>query len=306
VGGLGLAHGDPLVAAVQRGAVSGRRRRRGARERRRGPGPHRGRDRVDGGLRRQAAAPLRPPELLAEALTHRSAADPRKLLLDSNERLEFLGDRVLALVMAEWLAERFPQEREGSLGKRLGVLVSAGSAGARAEAMGLGEALRVPPGEKRAGVGGRASVLADALEATLGALYLDGGLDPARALVRREFAPLLEASDRPPVSPKTRLQEWTLGRRSACRNTCSSPPPGPPTPPSSRCGSWRQGRRRTGWARTSGRRNRRPRPRCSRSWAWHERRGDAEAPDEVRPGCRGRRAECGQVHAGELRWPAPR
>lgn len=152
------------------------------------------------------------PELLAEALTHRSAADPRKGLLDSNERLEFLGDRVLALVIAEWLAERFPQEREGALGKRLGVLVSAESLARVAEGMGLGDALRVPPGEKRAGVGARASVLADALEALLGALYLDGGLDPARTLVRREFAALLEESDRPPVSPKTRLQEWTLGR----------------------------------------------------------------------------------------------
>ncbi len=152
------------------------------------------------------------PALLAEALTHRSAADPRRSMLDSNERLEFLGDRVLALIVAEWLAERFPEEREGALGKRLGALVSAGSLARVAEAMGLGAALRVPPGEKRAGTGARPSVLADALEALLGALYLDGGLDPARALVRREFAPLLEESARPPVSAKTRLQEWTLGR----------------------------------------------------------------------------------------------
>jgi ribonuclease-3 len=212
VGGLGLAHGDPLVAPVQRRAVSGRRRRRG------GEREEEAQARIEAEIESMAAFAAKlphrfaRPELLAEALTHRSAADPRKQLLDSNERLEFLGDRVLALVMAEWLAERFPQEREGSLGKRLGVLVSAESLARVAEAMGLSDALRVPPGEKRAGVGGRASVLADALEATLGALYLDGGLDPARALVRREFAPLLEASARPPVSPKTRLQEWTLGR----------------------------------------------------------------------------------------------
>lgn len=152
------------------------------------------------------------PELLVEALTHRSAADPRRQLLDSNERLEFLGDRVLALVMAEWLAERFPKEREGALGKRLGMLVSAESLARVAEGMGLGAALRLPPGEKRAGVGARGSVLADALEALLGALYLDGGLDPARALVRREFVPLLEGSNQPPSSAKTRLQEWSLGR----------------------------------------------------------------------------------------------
>ena len=152
------------------------------------------------------------PDLLTEALTHRSAADPRRQLLDSNERLEFLGDRVLALVVAEWLVERFPQEREGALGKRLAALVSADSLAKVAEAMELGAALRLPAGEKRAGVGSRGSVLADALEATLGALYLDGGLEPARAVVRREFEPLLSASHKPPVSAKTRLQEWTLGR----------------------------------------------------------------------------------------------
>jgi ribonuclease-3 len=152
------------------------------------------------------------PELLVEALTHRSAADPTRQMLDSNERLEFLGDRVLALVMAEWLAERFPQEREGALGKRLGVLVSAETLALVAARMNLGAALRVPPAEKRAGVGARASVLADAVEALLGALYLDGGLDPARALVRREWVPFLEASARPPVSAKTQLQEWMLGR----------------------------------------------------------------------------------------------
>ncbi|MGG5808149.1 ribonuclease III [Falsiroseomonas sp. CW058] len=152
------------------------------------------------------------PELLEEALTHRSAANPRRQMLDSNERLEFLGDRVLALLVAEWLSERFPDEREGALGKRLGALVSAESLARVAEAMELGAALRVPPGEKRAGVVMRGSVLADALEALLGALYLDGGLDPARVLVRSRFAPLLDAAVRPPSSAKTRLQEWTLGR----------------------------------------------------------------------------------------------
>jgi ribonuclease-3 len=152
------------------------------------------------------------PELLTQALTHRSAADPRRSMLDSNERLEFVGDRVLALVVAEWLAERFPREREGDLGKRLASLVAQDSLARVAEAMSLGAALRIPEGESRAGVRERASVLADALEALLGALYLDGGLEPARALVRREWAPLLEADPRPPVSAKTRLQEWTLGR----------------------------------------------------------------------------------------------
>lgn len=152
------------------------------------------------------------PDLLLHALTHRSAADPRKQMLDSNERLEFVGDRVLALLMAEWLAERFPAEREGDLGKRLAVLVAQESLAKVADALGVAAALRVPPNEERSGVRRRASVLADAVEAILGALYVDGGLEPARALVRRDWAGLLEASAQPPVSPKTRLQEWTLGR----------------------------------------------------------------------------------------------
>lgn len=152
------------------------------------------------------------PELLLHALTHRSAADPRKQMLDSNERLEFVGDRVLALLMAEWLAERFPAEREGDLGKRLAALVAQDALAKVAAALDLAPALRIPPNEERSGVRNRASVLADAVEAILGAIYLDGGLVPARELVRREWSPLLEASIRPPVSPKTRLQEWTLGR----------------------------------------------------------------------------------------------
>ncbi len=133
-------------------------------------------------------------------------------MLDSNERLEFVGDRVLALIMAEWLAERFPQEREGDLGKRLAVLVAQDALAPVAESLGIGAALRVTPNEEKAGVRGRASVLADALEAVLGALYLDGGLDAARSLIRREWDAQLEAPVRPPSSPKSRLQEWTLGR----------------------------------------------------------------------------------------------
>nr|WP_256370429.1 ribonuclease III [Roseomonas sp. AR75] len=152
------------------------------------------------------------PDLLMHALTHRSAADPKQRMLDSNERLEFVGDRVLALAIAEWLAERFPEEREGDLGKRLAHLVAQDSLAKVALSLGIGEALRVPASEERSGVRRRASVLADAVEALLGALYVDGGLEPARALVRREWAALLEASAQPPVSPKTRLQEWTLGR----------------------------------------------------------------------------------------------
>jgi len=150
--------------------------------------------------------------LLEQALTHRSAADPRRRMLDSNERLEFLGDRVLGLCIAEWLAERFPQEREGDLGKRLATLCSQEIIAPIAEKMGLAEALRVPPSEGRTGLRARATVLADALEAVLGAIYLDAGLEVAQKVVRREWAAAIEVDAKPPVSAKNRLQEWTLGR----------------------------------------------------------------------------------------------
>lgn len=167
---------------------------------------------MTGALQERLGHRFSKPALLEQALTHRSAADPRRRMLDSNERLEFLGDRVLGLCMAEWLAERFPQEREGDLGKRLATLCSQEVIAPIAERMGLAEALRVPPSEGRTGLRARATVLADALEAILGALYLDGGLDPARTVVRREWAAAIEADAKPPVSAKNRLQEWTLGR----------------------------------------------------------------------------------------------
>ncbi|MDN3567309.1 ribonuclease III [Paeniroseomonas aquatica] len=152
------------------------------------------------------------PELLVQALTHRSAADPRRSQLDSNERLEFLGDRVLALLIAEWLAERFPQEREGDLGKRLGVLVARDTLARVADNLDLASVIRVPQSEGRAGLRERANVVADALEALLGALYMDAGLPAARALVRREWEAHMGADPRPPMSAKSRLQEYTLGR----------------------------------------------------------------------------------------------
>jgi ribonuclease-3 len=153
------------------------------------------------------------PALLRQALTHRSAADPRRAQLDSNERLEFLGDRVLALIIAEWLAERFPEEREGDLGKRLATLVARDTLAKVAEGLGLGALVRVPESEGRAGLREKANVVADALEAVLGAIYLDArDIAPARAFVRREWASLMEADPRPPMSAKSRLQEWTLGR----------------------------------------------------------------------------------------------
>ena len=153
-------------------------------------------------------------ELLREAMTHRSAIHGRTRgkARDSNERMEFIGDRVLGLLIAEWLIDRFPREQEGELGRRLAHLVSQPVLASVAETIGLGEALSVSPGEERAGVRRRATVLADALEAALGALYLDGGLERARSFVRRAWDDAMSAQAAPPKDAKTALQEWVQAR----------------------------------------------------------------------------------------------
>lgn len=164
---------------------------------------------------------FRRPELLREALTHRSAVQGRPAKdgrtapatgAGSNERLEFVGDRVLGLLIAEWLAERFPEEQEGALGPRLAHLVSQPTIAGIAERIGLAGLLDVAPGESRAGVRRLATVLADATEALIGALYLDAGLPPARAFVRRAWEEPMQAQAAPPKDPKTALQEWVLAR----------------------------------------------------------------------------------------------
>lgn len=155
------------------------------------------------------------PDLLREALTHRSASTVggrRTPAMASNERLEFIGDRVLGLLVAEWLAERFPGEQEGALGRRLALLVSQPVLAEIAEAEGLSAMLNVSAGETKAGVRKLATVLADATEAMIGALYLDGGIVVARAFVRRAFLGAMEGQKRPPKDAKTALQEWAQRR----------------------------------------------------------------------------------------------
>lgn len=161
------------------------------------------------------------PRLLREALTHRSAAHQRATGrgsrrgtkgAGSNERLEFIGDRVLGLLMAEWLLERFPNEQEGALGSRHAHLVSRTALAEIARMLDLPEALDVAIHEERIGIRETANVLADALEAILGAMYLDGGLDPARQLVRSAWSGIIKAQEKPPKDPKTALQEWVLAR----------------------------------------------------------------------------------------------
>jgi ribonuclease-3 len=152
------------------------------------------------------------PDLLQEALTHRSALQGHRQPHGSNERLEFIGDRVLGLLMAEWLAERYPREQEGELGRRLAHLVSQPVLATVAVSVGVASALSVAPGEAKAGVRKRATVIADALEAALGALYLDGGLGVARTFVRGAWRDIMENQSAPPKDAKTTLQEWAQKR----------------------------------------------------------------------------------------------
>ena len=155
------------------------------------------------------------PGLLRQALTHRSAvhgAGGRRKGAGSNERLEFVGDRVLGLLIAEWLTERYPHEQEGELGRRLAHLVSQPVLAAIGAECGLPAVLAVAPGESRVGVRRLATVLADAMEAALGALYFDGGIAAARRFVRQAWEGAMAGQALPPKDPKTALQEWAQAR----------------------------------------------------------------------------------------------
>jgi ribonuclease-3 len=155
------------------------------------------------------------PELAAEALTHRSALDRQPALKaafpNGNERLEFLGDRVLSLAMADLLLRHFPQEREGELARRHNALVNADTLAEVAEAIGLGAQVVLGASEKGKGV--QPAILADALEALLGAIFLDAGFAVAAGVVERLFSDRLIAQETAPRDPKTELQEWAQARR---------------------------------------------------------------------------------------------
>jgi len=152
------------------------------------------------------------PRLLAEALTHPSAHARRGSPRQSYERLEFLGDRVLGLVVAEALWRRFPDEAEGELTRRHTGLVRRESLVEVARALGLGAFVILSQGEAQAGARDNPSVLADACEAVIAALYLDGGIEAARGFVHRYWEPLLQGTATPPRDAKTALQEWAQGR----------------------------------------------------------------------------------------------
>jgi ribonuclease-3 len=140
--------------------------------------------------------------LLGQALRHASAGTA------SNERLEFLGDRVLGLVVAEKLYALFPGDPEGLLAVKLNALVRKEACAHAAEAAGLSADLILAQSEARSGGRQKAVILAGACEAVIAALYLDGGMEPARRFIERYWADMFGALDRNMRDAKTTLQEW--------------------------------------------------------------------------------------------------
>jgi ribonuclease-3 len=152
---------------------------------------------------------FRRPELLRQALTHRSFA------AEHNERLEFIGDGVLNCAIALMLYERFPQLPEGDLSRMRASLVNRDTLYRHAAALDLGASIRLGEGEMKSGGAARPSILADALEAVFGAIFLDGGFGDAYAAIGRVYAADVSGADTEAIAkdPKTRLQEWLQARR---------------------------------------------------------------------------------------------
>jgi ribonuclease-3 len=144
--------------------------------------------------------------LFERALTHASATK------ESYERLEFLGDRVLGLIIARWLYERYPGEPEGKLSHRYNVLVARESCGGIGRELGLPGWIRLGKQAREDGANHSDNVVGDVVEALIGALYLDAGLDIAERFVRRAWGPRLDSQAGAPKHPKSALQELAAAR----------------------------------------------------------------------------------------------
>jgi len=156
---------------------------------------------------------FRDPALLERALTHSSFVNEAPGQAQSNEVLEYLGDAVLDMIVAEVLVTTMPEAEEGTLTRLRASMVAEASLGQVAAGIGLGAHLRLGRGEDSQGGRERPSLLADALEAVIGAAYQDGGLDAARCVVLRLFGPRLAEAANASLDPKSRLQEVVQARR---------------------------------------------------------------------------------------------
>jgi len=165
---------------------------------------------TDGGftlLEERIGYTFKNPVLLRQALTHSSKSGE-----DNNERLEFLGDRVLNLIMAHALFEQFPQEAEGSLAKRHSALVQGRMLAAIGTGIALGDFIILSDSERHSGGAENENIVSDAMEALLGAVFLDGGLTPAQEMILRLWGDNIRNTAEVYADPKTALQEWVQAR----------------------------------------------------------------------------------------------
>lgn len=152
------------------------------------------------------------PDLLERALTHSSAVSPAKRIERSYQRLEFLGDRVLGLVVADMLYRRYPKANEGELSRTLNTLVRKETCAIIARQLDLGSELNLGDSEARTGGSEKDAILGDVTEAVIGAIYCDGGLGKAYEFVERMFAEFLADGSANRADAKTTLQEWAQAR----------------------------------------------------------------------------------------------
>jgi len=158
-------------------------------------------------LEERIAHNFKDQDLIKTALTHSSAAAGYNY-----ERLEFLGDRVLGLVIAELLYERFPKEAEGDLAKRLAALVQGSFLAKISQELDLGSYINLSDAEKLAGGAENENILADIFESLIGALYLEGGFEKCQSLIHDLWADRLDVMKEPPLHPKTQVQEWAQAK----------------------------------------------------------------------------------------------
>ena len=152
------------------------------------------------------------PDLLNRALTHSSAVAPAKRIDRSYQRLEFLGDRVLGLVVSDMLYRRFPRANEGELSRTLNTLVRKETCAIIARQLDLGSELNLGESEARTGGADKDAILGDVTEAVIGAIYCDGGLGKAYEFVERMFEEFLADGQANKADAKTTLQEWAQAR----------------------------------------------------------------------------------------------
>jgi ribonuclease-3 len=160
-------------------------------------------------LERRVGHQFQNRELLERALTHSSVGNGAKKVRD-NERLEFLGDRVLNLIVAERLMEVRPHATEGELSKLMGQFVNYHACAEVGREIGLGDALRVDASATKVGARKNDRILGDACEAVICALYLDGGFEAAKAFILAFWKDRFDHADEPVKDPKTMLQEWAM------------------------------------------------------------------------------------------------